>query len=154
MVFEKLSQIFSNNPTVYSTLYWLAYIFAMLSVLSVIVALFWYSIIRNKFSSPIAQKKISAVGLVMIIIAVLIVIQLLLLIFRENILYIVTFVILMISLAILGFKTGTNIILSLLYRSKHRETDYRPLVSLIVPAYNEAKVIEKTINSLIEAEKV
>ncbi|MCE7746141.1 MAG: glycosyltransferase family 2 protein [Candidatus Heimdallarchaeota archaeon] len=150
MVFEKLSQLFNNNPTLYSTLYWIAYIFAMLSVLSVIIALFWYSTIRNKFSSPKAQKKISAVGIVMIIIAILIIIQLLLIVFQEDILYIVTFVILMISLTILGFKTGTNIILSLLYRGKRKRIDYRPLVSMIVPAYNEAKVIEKTINSLLE----
>ena len=150
MVLEKLSQLFYNNPTLFSILYWIAFIFAMVSVLSVIIALFWYSIIRNKFSSPTAQKKISAVGFIMIIIAILIVIQLFLLLFRENILYIVTFAILMTSLALLVIKTGTNIVLSLLYRSKAKKTNYRPLVSLIIPAFNEAKVIEKTINSLLE----
>jgi poly-beta-1,6 N-acetyl-D-glucosamine synthase len=149
MVFEKLSQLFNNNPTLYSTLYWIAYGFAILSVLSVIIALFWYSIVRKKFSSPIAKKKLSAVGLVIILIVILIIIQLLLSVFQENILYLVSFVILMISLALLGFKTYSNIILSLIYRGKRKKTDYRPLVSLIVPAFNEAKVIEKTINSLL-----
>ncbi|NHJ39258.1 MAG: glycosyltransferase family 2 protein, partial [Asgard group archaeon] len=117
---------------------------------SIIIALFWYSIIRKKFSSPIAKKKLSAVGLIIILIVILIIIQLLLSIFQENMLYLVSFVILMISLAILGFKTSSNIILSLIYRGKRKRTDYRPLVSLIVPAFNEAKVIEKTINSLLQ----
>lgn len=150
MVFEKLSQLFNNNPALFSTLYWIAYGFAILSVLSVIIALFWYSIIRKKFSSPIAKKKLSAVGFVIILIVILIIIQLLLSIFQEDILYLVSFVILMISLALLGFKTSSNIILSLIYRGKRKRTDYRPLVSLIVPAFNEAKVIEKTINSLLQ----
>ncbi|NHK32515.1 MAG: hypothetical protein FK730_14270, partial [Asgard group archaeon] len=104
MAFEKLSQLFNSNPTLYSTLYWIAYGFAMLSVLSIIIALFWYSIIRKKFSSPIAEKKLSAVGFVIILIVILIIIQLLLSIFQENILYLVSFIILMISLALLGFK--------------------------------------------------
>lgn len=150
MVFEKLSQLFNNNPTLYSTLYWIAYGFAMVSVLSVIIALIWYSLIRKKFSSPIAKKKLPAVGLVIILIVILIIIQLFLSVFQENILYLVSFVILMISLALLFFKTGSNIILSLIYRGKRKRTDYRPLVSLIVPAFNEAKVIEKTINSLLQ----
>ncbi|NHK30566.1 MAG: glycosyltransferase family 2 protein, partial [Asgard group archaeon] len=150
MVFEKLSQLFNSNPTLYSILYWIAYGFALLSVLSVIIALFWYSIIRKKFSSPIAKKKLSAVGVIIILVVILMIIQLLLSVFQENLLYIVSFVILMISLALLGFKTYSNIILSLIYRGKRKRTDYSPLVSLIVPAYNEAKVIEKTINSLLQ----
>ncbi|NHJ84137.1 MAG: glycosyltransferase [Asgard group archaeon] len=150
MVFEELSQLFNNNPTLYSTLYWIAYIFAMVSVLSIIIALFWYSIARRKFSSPNPKKKISAVSLVIILIVILIVVQLMLALFKEDLLYIVSFIILMISLALLGFKTITNIFLSIIYRGKQKRTEYNPLVSLVVPAYNEAKVIEKTITSLLQ----
>jgi poly-beta-1,6 N-acetyl-D-glucosamine synthase len=56
----------------------------------------------------------------------------------------------MISLALLAFRTIVYITLSLLYKSKPEKSDYSPLVSLIVPAFNEAKVIEKTINSLLQ----
>ena len=141
MVLDWLSQQFNNNPSLYSTLYWITYVFAMLSVLSIIIALFWYSRARKKFSSPIAKKKVSAVVLVIILIVLLIIIQLLLSAFQENLLYIVSFVILMVSLTLLGFRTITNIFLSLIYRRKRKVTDYNPLVSLIVPAYNEALVI-------------
>jgi poly-beta-1,6 N-acetyl-D-glucosamine synthase len=150
MVLDWLSQQFNNNPSLYSTLYWITYVFAMLSVLSVIIALFWYSRARKKFSSPIAKKKISSVILVIILIVTLIIIQLLLSAYQENTLYIVSFVILMISLTLLGIRTFSNIFLSLIYRRKRKRTDYNPLVSLIVPAYNEAKVIERTINSLLQ----
>ncbi len=134
---------------IYPIVYWTTYAFAMISVVIVVLSLLWYLNARKKFSSPIAKKKISAVGLVTIFTVILAIIQLLMSVYRLELLYNFSFSILIISSVIHGSRLIGRIIVSFSYRTKQKKTTYNPLVTLILPAYNEAKVIEKTINSLL-----
>jgi poly-beta-1,6 N-acetyl-D-glucosamine synthase len=58
--------------------------------------------------------------------------------------------ILFITLSVLfGFRTFVNLSTSLLFRPNIKEYGTMPSVSIIIPAYNEGKVIEKTIRSVL-----
>lgn len=147
LIFDFLSQ-----PYVFPILYWITYIFAVLAMLSVIFSFIWYSRARKRFSSPMKKSKISSFVIVLLIIIIVGTSQLLLSVFNEDLLFKVSSILLTISLVFQGLRTFTNISFSSLYKSRNKAQTVtnKPLVSLIVPAYNEAKVISKTINSLLQ----
>ena len=141
---------FIIHPLIYPLFYWMTYFSTIIGVLTVIFTISWYSKVRKKFSSPMKQSKISAVRLIVLIVTIVGVSQLVLIVFYEELLFQVSIVLLITSLIFQGVRTITNISLSLTYRNKNERTNNGPLVTIILPAYNEAKVIEKTINSLIQ----
>ncbi|MFX1486099.1 MAG: glycosyltransferase family 2 protein, partial [Promethearchaeota archaeon] len=143
LIFEVIS-----NPFVYPVLYWITYISALAAVATLIGTLLWYSKARKKFSSPMKRSKITSVGITVLAIVAVGIIQVVLSIFNRELLYVISFYLFIGSLVFLGVRTFVNVSASLAYRSRVKPVAEGPRVSIIVPAYNEEKVIEKTINSL------
>ncbi|MEJ2294859.1 MAG: glycosyltransferase family 2 protein, partial [Candidatus Lokiarchaeota archaeon] len=136
-------------PLIYPIFYWLAFFTTILIIFTILFTLKWYSKIRKSFSSPLKDTKISAVVIVIFIIIIVGVIQILLSIFRRELIYQISFVLLITSLIFQGTRTITTVSVSVIHKKIHKKLKTRLLVSIILPAYNEAKVIESTIYSLL-----
>jgi poly-beta-1,6 N-acetyl-D-glucosamine synthase len=141
---------FINFLYIYPLTYWITYISAIIGVLTVIITLFWYAKARIRFSSPIKKKTFSSVKIILTIITILGIIQVILSLFAQELLYQLTSILFITLSAIFGFRTFINLSTSLLFRSSIKEFGTTPSVSIIIPAYNEGKVIEKTIRSVLE----
>lgn len=140
---------FIIHPLLYPLFYWMTYFSTIIGVSTVVITILWYSKVRKKFSSPMKQSKISAVRFIILIVTIVGVGQLVLIVFQKELLFQISIFLLVTSLIFQGVRTITNISLSLTCRNKNEKVIDGPLVTIILPAYNEAKVIEKTINSLI-----
>ena len=141
---------FINFLNIYPIVYLISYISAIFCVLTVIITLFWYGNARKRFSSPIKKKTFSSVKIVLTIITILGIIQVLLSLFAQELLYQVTSILFITLSAFFGFRTFVNLSTSILFRPKTKGLEATPSVSIIIPAYNEGKVIEKTIRSVLE----
>ncbi len=141
---------FINFLNIYPIVYWISYISASISVLTIIITLFWYGKARKRFSSPIKKNTFSSVKIILTIITILGIIQVILSLFAQELLYKVTSVLYITLSVFFGFRTFVNLSTSLLFRPNIKELETTPSVSIIIPAYNEGKVIEKTIRSVLE----
>ncbi|MHA1349545.1 MAG: glycosyltransferase family 2 protein, partial [Promethearchaeota archaeon] len=130
--------------------YWITYISAIIGVLTVFITLFWYARARERFSSPIKKKTFSSVKIILTIITFLGIIQVILSLFAQELLYQITSILFITLSVIFGFRTFINLSTSLLFRTSIKEYGTIPSVSIIIPAYNEGKVLEKTIRSVLE----
>ncbi len=141
---------FINLLNFYPIVYWISHISAIISVLTIIITLFWYGNARKSFSSPIKNKKFSSVKIILTIITILVIIQVILSLFAQELLYQITSILFITLSIFFGFRTFVNLSTSLLFRPNVKEFETTPSVSIIIPAYNEGKVIEKTIRSVLE----
>jgi len=141
---------FINFLYIYPLAYWITYISAIIGVLTVFITLFWYARARERFSSPIKKKTFSSVKIILTIITILGIIQVILSLFAQELLYQITSILFITLSVIFGFRTFINLSTSLLFRTSIKEYGTMPSVSIIIPAYNEGKVIEKTIRSVLE----
>jgi len=130
--------------------YWITYISAIIGVLTIIITLFWYGNARIRFSSPIKKKTFSSVKIILTIITILGIIQVILSLFAQELLYQLTSILFITLIIFFGFRTFVNLSTSLLFRPNIKESGNIPSVSIIIPAFNEGKVIEKTIRSVLE----
>lgn len=138
-----------SHPIVYPIFYWITYFSTIIGVFTIAITLGWYSRVRTKFSSPVKKSAFSATRIVLIFLGVVVVIQIIVSIFNEGVLHYISFYLLVISLVFQGIRTVLHIFLSMNYRNKHQITRNKPLVSILIPTYNEEKVIENSINSLL-----
>ncbi len=138
-----------TNPYIYPIFYWITYFSAIIGVTTVFGTLLWYFKARKKFSSPVKKSKLSAVNLIFIVIIGVIISQLVLSIFQRELLYQISYVLFLVSVIFLGIRSIVNISTSLAYRTKTKELESRPLVSIVLPAYNEEKVIKKSLDALV-----
>ncbi len=141
---------FINFLYIYPLAYWITYISAIIGVLTVFITLFWYARTRERFSSPIKKKTFSSVKIILTIITILGIIQVILSLFAQELLYQLTSILFITLSVFFGFRTFVNLSTSLLFRPNIKEFGTIPSVSIIIPAYNEGKVIEKTIRSVLE----
>jgi len=139
-----------NFYNIYPMVYWIAYISAIIGVLTIMITLFWYAKARKRFSSPLKKKTFSSVKIILIIITILGIIQIILSLFAQELLYQLTSMLFITLSVFFGFRTFINLSTSLLYRPNINEFETTPPVSIIIPAFNEGKVIEKTIRSVLE----
>ncbi len=139
-----------SNPIVYPILYITTYISALTAVATFITTLIWYAKVRKKFSSPVKKQGLTSLKLVIFTIVVIGLIQVSLSILQRELMYTVSFYLFIISIIFLAVRTVVNISLSLAYRSRVKSEGVQPLVSIIVPAFNEEKVIQESIRSLSE----
>ena len=84
------------------------------------------------------------------IITILGIIQVLLSLFAQELLYQITSILFITLTVFFGFRTFVNLSTSLMFRPNIKECEITPSVSIIIPAFNEGKVIEKTIRSVLE----
>jgi len=141
---------FINFLTIYPMEYWITYISAFIGVLTVIITLFWYGNMRKKFSSPIKKQAFSSVKIIFTIITILGIIQVILSLFAQELLYQLTSILFFTLTAFFVFRTFINLSTSLLFRANSKESGITSSVSIIIPAFNEGKVIEKAIRSVLE----
>jgi len=137
-----------SYPYIYPILYWITYISAIIGFLAIFIIVFWYGKVRKRFSSPVKDGSISAFKFILIVIIILGFSQFLLSIFFREIFFQLSNILFIISAIFLGIRVIVNIPFSILFRPTNKTLEDLPLVSIIIPAYNEGKVIEKTINSL------
>ncbi|GAI65631.1 unnamed protein product, partial [marine sediment metagenome] len=100
--------------------------------------------------TPIKKKTFSSVKIILTIITILGIIQVILSLFAQELLYQVTSILFITLSVFFGVRTFVNLSTSLLFRPNIKEFETTPSVSIIIPAYNEGKVIEKTIRSVLE----
>lgn len=138
-----------SHPLVYPIFYWITFFSTIMGVLTVFVTLGWYSKIRTKFSSPVKSTTFSAVRIILLLTILVGAIQLIVSVFHKELLYFLSFILFMITLVFQGVRMVIHVFLSVTYQNKHQVTTNRPLVSILLPAYNEEKVIENSIHSLL-----
>lgn len=141
---------FLSHPFVYPVLYVITYISALTAVATFITTLVWYAKVRKKFSSPVKKQGLSALKTILIVVVLIGVIQVAMSILQQDLMYTISFYLFLVSIIFLGVRTAINVSTSLAYRSKVKAGVNQPLVSIIVPAFNEGKVIQKTIRSLLQ----
>lgn len=142
--------VFIASPFVYPVLYVITYISALTAVVTFILTVIWYAKVRRKFSSPVKKQGVTALKLIIVIVVVVGLIQVSLSILQRELMYTISFYLFLVSIIFLAVRTVVNISMSLAYRSRVKAETSLPLVSIIVPAFNEEKVIQETVRSLVE----
>ena len=129
---------------------------SLLVCLGTVVATFvWYPAVRRKFSSPIGHSGLSVLKLLLVTAILIIVVQVGLLLFYPDALYHVSFYLFLIS--VLMFAVRNAVTFGGAYLHKRRESrasgssgaGTTPLVTVVVPAYNEENALGKTIEALL-----
>jgi len=143
-------------PVFYQLEYWLTYFFLLAALITLIGSLLWYPRVRRKFASPIKRPGASVATLVLATFGLILLVQIFLTLFYQNMLYQFSSLLFSISLVMVAARNLVTISLATLHwikkSRKKDETNLSkdsPLVSIVIPAYNEEKVIGKTIESLI-----
>jgi len=135
--------------------YIITYFSLLVCLFTVIITFLWYPYVRKRFSSPIRHSGLSVVKLLLVTAILVIVVQICLVLLYPDLLYQISFYLFFVSLVM--FTIRNVVTLGGAYLHKRREkkdsgsdfTDRTPLVTVIVPAYNEEKAIGKTVEALL-----
>lgn len=134
--------------------YLVTYFSLLVCLGTVIITFVWYPRVRSRFSSPIKHSGLSVAKLLLVTAALIIVVQVCLLFVYPDFLYQVSFGLFFVSLVM--FAVRSSVTLGGAYLHKRREMkgsvsviDGSPLVTVVVPAYNEEKAIGKTVEALL-----
>jgi poly-beta-1,6 N-acetyl-D-glucosamine synthase len=128
----------------------------LVCLFTVITTFLWYPHIRKQFSSPIKHSGLSVVKLIVATTILIIIIQIGVMILYPDFLYQIAFYLFLASSIM--FAVRSVVTLGGAYAHKRRQqrdshadiTDGPPLVTVIVPAYNEEKAIGKTVEALLQ----
>lgn len=140
---------FISHPYVYPILYALTYFSALASLLTLIATIIWYSKARRNFKSPVKKSGPSSIALILVLIVATGIFQVTISIIDQNLLYSVSFYLFVVSILFLAVRTVVNISTSLAYKRKLDVERKYGLVSIVIPAFNEEKVIRDTIQSAL-----
>ncbi len=135
--------------------YIITYFSLLVCLFTVIITFLWYPYVRKRFSSPIRHSGLSVVKLLLVTAILVIVVQICLVLLYPDLLFQISFYLFFVSLVM--FTIRNVVTLGGAYLHKRREkkdsgsdfTDRTPLVTVIVPAYNEEKAIGKTVEALL-----
>lgn len=128
----------------------------LICLVTVIATFIWYSHVRKKFSSPIQHSGLSVASLILVTTILIIIIQIGVMFLYPDLLYQISFYLFLVSLAMFAIRNIVTLGGATLHkiRQKHSSnlnpTNETPLVTVIVPAYNEEKAIGKTIEALLK----
>ncbi len=136
--------------------YLVTYVSLVVCLFTVTATFLWYPRVRKKFSSPIKNSGVSVARLILGTTILIIIIQIFSTFLYPDFLYHVSFYLFLVSLAM--FTIRNLVTFGGAYLHKRREqhessfnlTNGTPLVTLIVPAYNEEEAIGKTVGALLE----
>ncbi len=131
------------------------YVSLLVCLLTVMATFVWYPQVRKRFSSPIRRSGLSVLELLLATAVFIIAVQIGLLLFYPDTLYHISFYLFSISLAM--FVVRNAVTFGGAYLHKRREAkdvasnppDKTPLVTVVVPAYNEEKALGKTVAALL-----
>jgi poly-beta-1,6 N-acetyl-D-glucosamine synthase len=135
--------------------YIVTYISLVACLFTVIITFLWYPHVRKKFSSPIKHSGLSIVKLLLVTTILIIIVQICLLLLYPDFLYQVSFYLFFISLIMFTIRNSVTIGGAYLHKRREKRdsgsdlADRPPLVTVIVPAYNEEKAIGKTVEALL-----
>ncbi|UCE96797.1 MAG: glycosyltransferase family 2 protein, partial [Candidatus Bathyarchaeota archaeon] len=137
----------------------LSYLFTYFSLLiclvTVVITFIWYPHVRKRFSSPIKHSGLSVAKFLLMTTVLIVIVQICLLFLYPDLIYQISFYIFCASLIM--FTIRNVVALGGAYLHKRRDDidsgsdliDKTPLVTIVVPAYNEEKAIGKTIEALL-----
>ncbi len=136
--------------------YIVTYISLVVCLFTVIATFLWYPRARKNFCSPIKHSGLSVVKLILGTTILIIIIQICVMFLYQDLLYHISFYLFFFSLVM--FVIRNSVTFGGAYLHKRREqndsssnvANGTPLVSVIVPAYNEEKAIGKTAHALLE----
>jgi len=136
--------------------YVVTYISLLICLFTVIATFLWYPRVRKKFSSPIKHSGLPVAKLILATTILIIVIQICVMFLYPYLLYQISFYLFFISLVMFAIRNSVTFVGAYLHK-RHEQHDLSsdptngtPLVTVIVPAYNEEKAIGKTFDALIE----
>ncbi|UCH70890.1 MAG: glycosyltransferase [Candidatus Bathyarchaeota archaeon] len=136
--------------------YLVTYVSLLVCLFTVIATFLWYPRVRRKFSSPIKHSGLSVAILILGTTILIIVVQVGLMFLYPGFLYQISFYLFFVSLVM--FAVRNSVTFGGAYLHKRREqhnssldlTNRTPLVTVVVPAYNEEKAIGETVGALLE----
>jgi poly-beta-1,6 N-acetyl-D-glucosamine synthase len=135
--------------------YIVTYASLLICLCTVTATFLWYPRVRRKFSSPIKHAGLSVANLILGTTILIIVVQIGVMFLYPDFLYHISFYLFFVSLVM--FTIRNLVTFGGAYLHKRREqhdlrsdlTNGTPVVTVIVPAYNEAKAIGKTVEALL-----
>jgi len=143
------------NLVAYPIAYTVTYSSLWICLLTVVITLLWYPHVRSKFSSPTKHMGILVVGLILWTLMIVIFVQVYLTIFAPGILHQMSYFLFTFALGM----AGVRVIATLSTAAAHKKLELEQsvnlpfqgdhLVTVIVPAYNEEKVIGKTVEAIL-----
>ena len=128
----------------------------LICLITVIATFIWYSHARRKFSSPVRHSGLSVARLILGTTILIIIIQIGVMFLYPDLLYQISFYLFLVSLAMFGIRNVVTLGGATLHRMRQKHNAHiipaheTPLVTVIVPAYNEEKAIGKTIEALLK----
>lgn len=132
------------------------YVSLLVCLFTVIATFLWYSRVRKKFSSPIKHSGLSVAKLILATTILIIAIQICAVFLYPDFLYQMSFYLFLVSSTVFVIRSAFTFVGAYLHkRSERRDSsskpmDGTPLVTVIVPAYNEEKAIGKTVDALVK----
>jgi poly-beta-1,6 N-acetyl-D-glucosamine synthase len=135
--------------------YWFTYASLVVCLCTVVGALLWYPRVRRRFSSPVEHSGASVASLVLMTVVVVAVIQVALSLFLPSLVYQISFVLFSVSLGMFAARNVANLVAAYLHKRQETRVTQAPLrpeaplVTVVVPAYNEAKSIGATAEALL-----
>ena len=135
--------------------YMVTYVSLLVCLGTVVATFVWYPQVRRKFSSPIGHSGLSVLKLLLVTAILIIVVQVGLLLFYPDVLYHVSFYLFFISLLMFVARNGVTFGGAYLHKRRENRASglggagATPLVTVVVPAYNEENALGKTIEALL-----
>jgi hypothetical protein len=136
--------------------YIVTYVSLLVCLFTVIATFLWYTRVRKKISSPIKHSELSVAKLILATTILIILIQICAVILYPDFLYQVSFYLFLISSTMFVVRSVVTFVGAYLDKRRERRdsssqiTNETPLVSVIVPAYNEEEAIGKAVDALVK----
>jgi cellulose synthase/poly-beta-1,6-N-acetylglucosamine synthase-like glycosyltransferase len=151
-------QVFVVEP-VLALLQQIAYAFTYASLVvclcTVVGALLWYPRVRKRFSSPVRHAGTSVARLVLMTAVLVAVVQVSLSVFLPSLVYQISFILFAVSLAMFAARNVANLVAAYVHKRQERREgrvplpNEPPLVTVVVPAFNEERAIGRTAEALL-----
>ncbi len=128
----------------------------LICLFTVIATFIWYTHVRKKFSSPVQHAGLSVARLILATTILIIVIQISVMFLYPDLLYQISFYLFLVSLAMFTIRNVVTLGGASLHKIRQHPksslslTNETPLVTVIVPAYNEEKTLGKTVDALLK----
>ena len=136
--------------------YIMTYISLLICLVTVVATFLWYPNVRKKFSSPIRHSGLSVAKFILATTVLIIVVQVCALFLYPDFLYQMSFYLFSASLVMFVIRNLVTFGGAYLHKrvekhdSNYAPANGTPLVTVIVPAYNEEKAIGKTVDALLK----
>lgn len=133
--------------------YIVTYVSLLTCLFTIIITLLWYIHVRKKFSSPVRHSGLSVLEFLLATAIAIVAVQICLVLFYQSLLYQISFYLFFISLTMFAVRNVITLGTAYVHK-RHEQKGFdpqgrTPLVTVIVPAYNEEKAVGKTVEALL-----